>query len=109
MIPETSWGDTNLVSLSRITKGLPNIGGGPTGAPGRGEHEGEELYEFVLTDEKGRDIELGMPVIAWANDEGSARESAWDMVEYLLYADAEDLEYHIEDFMPLNIERDDDR
>ena len=73
-----------------------------------GEHEGEQLYEFVLTDENGRNVDLGIPVIAWANDEGSARESAWDMVEYMLYADAEDIEFERNDGKP-NIERDDDR
>ena len=65
-----------------------------------GEHEGEQLYEFVLTDENGRNVDLGIPVIAWANDEGSARESAWDMVEYMLYADAEDIEYERNDGKP---------
>lgn len=104
---EAAWDEyiENYGHLVRITEADPEY----VPMKDNGEHEGEELYEFVLTDEKGRDIELGMPVIAWANDEGSARESAWDMVEYLLYADAEDLEYHIEDFMPPNIERDDDR
>ena len=56
-------------------------------------HEGKQLYEFVLTDENGKDVEVGCPLVAWASDEENAREQVWDMVEFLLYADAEDIEY----------------
>ena len=56
-------------------------------------HEGKQLYEFVLTDENGKDVEVGCPLVAWASNEENAREQVWNMVEFLLYADAEDIEY----------------
>jgi hypothetical protein len=101
---EAAWDEyiENYGHLVRITEDDPEY----VPMKDNGEHEGEQLYEFVLTDEYGKNVDLGTPVIAWENDEGSARESAWDMVEYLLYADAEDLDYLLEDFELPKIEKD---
>ena len=95
---EAAWDEyiENYGHLIRITEADPEY----VPMKDNGGHEGEQLYEFVLTDENGRNVDLGIPVIAWANDEGSARESAWDMVEYMLYADAEDIEYERNDGNP---------
>ena len=35
-------------------------------------HEGKQLYEFVLTDENGKDVEVGCPLVTWASDEENA-------------------------------------